>query len=137
MIKYMLDTCICICIYTIKNRPAAIRKVFRRRHGQLCISTVTVMELIKGVEKSAKPDANLAVLEGFFARLEILDFDTKAAVHSGRIIADPEACGRRIGAFDSQIAGHARNRGLIVVTNNIREFSGVPGLLIENWLAQE
>ena len=135
MIKYMLDTC--ICIYTIKNRPTSIREAFLRRHGQLCISTVTVMELIRGVEKSAKPDANLAVVEGFFARLEILDFDKNAAVHSSRIIADLEAHGRKIGAFDSQIAGHARSRGLIVVTNNIREFSRVPGLLIENWLVQE
>ncbi len=134
MLKYMLDTC--ICIYTIKNRPVAIREEFRRRHGQLCISTVTVMELIKGVEKSAKPDANLVVVEGFFARLEILDFDANAAVHSGRIIAELETRGQRIGAFDSQIAGHARSRGLAVVSNNIREFSRVPGLLMENWLDQ-
>lgn len=133
MLKYMLDTC--ICIYTIKNRPAAIREEFRRRHGQLCISAVTVMELIKGVEKSASPDANLVVVEGFFARLEILDFDANAAIHSGRIIAELEARGQGIGAFDSQIAGHARSRGLTVVTNNIREFSRVPGLLVEDWLA--
>ena len=131
MLKYMLDTC--ICIYTIKNRPASIREEFRRRQNQLCISTVTVMELIKGVEKSARPDANLAVVEGFFARLEVLDFDANAAAHSGRIIADLEACGMRIGAYDCQIAGHARSRGLIVVTNNVREFSRVSGLLLENW----
>jgi tRNA(fMet)-specific endonuclease VapC len=132
MLTYMLDTC--ICTYTIKNRPAVIREEFRRRHGQLCISTVTVMELIKGVEKSEKPDANLKVVEGFFARLEVLDFDANAAVHSGRIIAALEARGQRIGAFDNQIAGHARSRGLVLVTNNIREFSRVPGLLVVNWM---
>ncbi len=132
MLKYMLDTC--ICIYTIKNRPGVIRENFRRCHGQLCISTVTVMELIKGVEKSGKPDANLKVVEGFFARLEVLPFDAYAAVHSGRIIADLEARGQSIGAYDNQIAGHARSKGLVLVTNNIREFSRVPGLLVENWM---
>jgi len=135
MIKYMLDTF--ICIYTIKNKPAVIRQEFRSHQDQLCVSSITVMELIKGVEKSAKPDVNLAVVESFLARLTILDFDVNAAVHSGRIIADLEARGQRIGAYDSQIAGHARSRGLIVVTNNIPEFSRVPGLLMENWLDQE
>ena len=132
MLKYMLDTC--ICIYTIKNRPAVIREEFRRHHGQLCISTVTVMELIKGVEKSGKPDANLRVVEGFFARLEVLPFDAHAAVHSGRIIAALEARGQSIGAYDNQIAGHARSKGLVLVTNNIREFGRVPALLVENWM---
>ncbi|WP_045221258.1 type II toxin-antitoxin system tRNA(fMet)-specific endonuclease VapC [Desulfonatronum thioautotrophicum] len=135
MLKYMLDTC--ICIYTIKNRPAAVREAFRLRHGQLCISTVTVMELIKGVEKSVKPDANLLIVEGFFARLEILHFDTHAAVHSGRIIADLEARGQSIDAYDNQIAGHARSKGLVLVTNNIREFSRIPGLLVENWMPRQ
>jgi tRNA(fMet)-specific endonuclease VapC len=132
MLKYMLDTC--ICIYTIKNRPDVIREEFRRHHGHMCISTVTVMELIKGVEKSEKPDANLKVVQGFFARLEVLDFDANAAAHSGRIIANLESRGQSIGAYDNQIAGHARSKGLVLVTNNIREFGRVPGLLVENWL---
>ncbi len=132
MIKYMLDTC--TCIYTIKNRPAEVREAFRRHHGQLCISAVTLMELIKGVEKSEKPEANLEVIEGFAARLSVLDFDRNAAVHSGQIIAALELCGEKIGAYDSQIAGHARSQGLIIVTNNIREFSRVAGLRLENWV---
>lgn len=79
----MLDTC--TCIYTIKNRPTEVCEAFRRHHGQLCISAVTLMELIKGVEKSEKPEANLEVIEGFAARLSVLDFDRNAAVHSGQI----------------------------------------------------
>ena len=90
MLTYMIDTC--ICIYTIKNRPTVIREEFRRRHGQLCISTVTVMELIKGVEKSEKPDANLKVVEGFFARLEVLGFD--APRDPNRLGGFP-GCGKR------------------------------------------
>lgn len=133
MLKYMLDTC--TCIYTIKNRPNEVREAFRRHHGQLCISTVTLMELIKGAEKSMKPEANMDVVEGFAARLDVLDFDRKAAAHSGQIIAELELSGLKIGAFDSQIAGHARSQGLIVVTSNVREFERVSGLRIENWVS--
>ncbi len=54
MIKYMLDTN--ICIFTIKNKPQVVREAFNRHHGQLCISAVTLMELIYGAEKSAAPE---------------------------------------------------------------------------------
>jgi len=131
MLKYLLDTC--TCIYAIKNRPQRVREAFRRHHGQLCISAVTLMELIKGVEKSGNPEANLHIVEGFAARLVVLDFDRNAAIHGGQIIAGLELSGQKIGAYDSQIAGHARSQGLIVVTNNIREFARVPGLQVENW----
>jgi tRNA(fMet)-specific endonuclease VapC len=132
MLKYMLDTN--ICIYTIKNLPAQVRATFKRYQDQLCMSTVTLMELIKGCEKSDRPEWNLAVLEGFISRMEVLDFDRDAAIHAGQIMAELEMAGKGIGPFDNQIAGHARSRGLIVVTNNLREFKRVPGLRAENWL---
>ena len=132
MLKYLLDTC--TCIYTIKNRPQEVREAFRRHNNQLSISSITLMELIKGAEKSENPETNMEVIEGFAARLEVLDFDRYAAAHSGQIIATLELRGQKIGAYDCQIAGHARSRGLIVVTNNIREFERVPGLQLENWV---
>ena len=80
MLKYMLDTN--ICIFTIKNKPQAVRDAFNRHQGQLCISTVTLMELIYGAEKSAAPEKNLAIVEGFSARLDVLSFDNEAAAHT-------------------------------------------------------
>jgi len=59
MLKYMLDTN--ICIFTIKNRPEQVREAFNRFHDQLCISSVSFMELIYGAEKSASPEKNLPV----------------------------------------------------------------------------
>ncbi|MCC8375704.1 VapC toxin family PIN domain ribonuclease [Photorhabdus sp. HUG-39] len=135
MLKYMLDTC--ICIYTIKNQPQRVREAFLLHHDQLCISTVTLMELIKGAEKSGNPESNMKIIEGFVARLEVLDFDSKAAVHAGQIIAELERGGLRIGSYDNQIAGHARSQGLIIVTNNVREFERVPGLRVENWVNEK
>ncbi|KXU39479.1 plasmid maintenance protein [Ventosimonas gracilis] len=131
MLKYMLDTD--IAIYVIKNRPAAARAQFQQQQGRLCVSSVTVMELMYGAEKSAQPERNLRDIEGFTRRLSVLDYDEKAAFHTAQIRAELEKSGTPIGAYDQMIAGHARSCGLIVVTNNIREFQRVSGIRIENW----
>lgn len=131
MLKYMLDTN--ICIFTIKNRPQHVREAFNRFHDQLCISSISLMELIYGAEKSASPEKNLAVVEGFAARLEVLSYDGPAANHTGQLRAELARNGTPIGPYDHLIAGHARSRGLIMVTNNRREFDRVPGLRVEDW----
>ncbi|MFJ2390864.1 type II toxin-antitoxin system tRNA(fMet)-specific endonuclease VapC [Pseudomonas koreensis] len=132
MIKYMLDTN--ICIFTIKNKPQIVRESFNRHSGQLCISAITLMELIYGAEKSAAPEKNLSVVEGFVARLEVLAFDNDAAAQAGMIRSELARAGTPIGPYDQMIAGHARSQGLIVVTNNVREFERVSGLRIEDWV---
>ncbi|CAG8869446.1 tRNA(fMet)-specific endonuclease VapC [Pseudomonas fluorescens] len=132
MLKYMLDTN--ICIFAIKNKPQIVRDAFNRHNGQMCISTITMMELIYGAEKSAAPERNLSVIEGFAARLEVLDYDRHAAVHSGQLRAELAQAGTPIGPYDQMIAGHARSLGLLLVTNNLREFQRVPGLRVEDWL---
>lgn len=132
MRKYLLDTN--ICIYTIKNRPESVRKAFIEHDGQMGVSTITEMELIYGAEKSAAIARNLKDVEGFLARLEILDFDSAAAAHTGQIRAELANAGTPIGPYDQMIAGHARSLGLIVVTNNVTEFARVPGIRLENWV---
>lgn len=128
----MLDTN--ICIYTIKNHSTKVRQAFKERQDQMCISAITLMELIFGAENSSQITHNLAIIDGFQSRLQVLDFDRGAATHSGEIIAELSRSGRRIGAYDCQIAGHARSRGLVLVTNNEREFKRVAGLRLENWV---
>ncbi len=132
MLKFMLDTN--ICIFTIKNKPQRVRDLFKSHHGQLCISTVTLMELIYGAEKSSHPERNLADMEGFAARLEVLKYDQAAAAHTGQLRAELAKAGTPIGPYDQMIAGHARSQGLILVTNNQREFDRVPGLRVEDWV---
>ncbi len=131
MLKFMLDTN--ICIFTIKNKPASVRERFNLNQGRMCISSVTLMELIYGAEKSQMPERNLAVIEGFVSRIDVLDYDAAAATHSDQIRAEPARQGRPVGPFDQMIAGHARSRGLIIVTNNTREFERVDGLRISDW----
>lgn len=133
MLRFMLDTNICIA--TIRHRPDSVRAAFLRHHGQMCISSVTVMELLYGVELSAQPQRNLADVEGFIARLEVLDYDKAAAAHTAQIRAELRKAGAQIGPYDQMIAGHARSCGLVVATNNTREFQRVAGLRIEDWMA--
>lgn len=132
MLRYMLDTN--ICIYTIKNNPAIVREKFQQHQHHLCISSIVLSELLYGAEKSDTPTKSLALIEGLAARLEVLDFDENAAAHSAEIRAELAKKGTPIGHYDVLIAGHARSRGLILVSNNLREFERVGGLRLENWV---
>jgi tRNA(fMet)-specific endonuclease VapC len=132
MLGYMLDTD--ICIYVIKNRPPALRERFNSVADQLCISSISLGELIYGARKSARAAANLDVIERFAARLEILPFTEKAAAHYGQIRADLERAGRPAGIHDMMIGGHARSEGLVLVNNNVREFERMAGLRVANWV---
>ena len=132
MLKYMLDTN--IVIYVIKRRPLEVLSKFNHHAGQMCISTVTVSELIYGVEKSLHQKKNLRAVEDFMSRLEVLDYNLKASYHYGSIRADLEKKGTPIGVNDLHIAAHCRSNGLILVSNNEKEFSRIDGLIVENWL---
>ncbi|MCH7894978.1 MAG: tRNA(fMet)-specific endonuclease VapC [Proteobacteria bacterium] len=132
MIKYMLDTN--ILIYTIRKRPKKVRDAFKEYSDYLSMSAITLGELVYGAEKSAQPARNLADIEALAARVEVLAFDSQAAQHFGQVRAELAKAGKPIGPYDSMIAGHARSRGLILVTNNLREFKRVPGLRLENWV---
>ena len=133
MLKYLLDTN--IVIYVIKHRPPEVREVFNRHQGRMAISAVTLAELLHGAEKSADAPRNLRVVEDLCSRLDVLPYGLKSAQHYGSIRAALERRGQPIGVNDLHIAAHARSEGLTLVSNNLREFDRVEGLLTENWLA--
>src|SRR5690349_10801748 len=108
MLKYMLDTN--TVIYTIKNRPNQVKLSFQQHYGQMCISSVTLMELIYGAERSAAVERNLRDIEGFIARLDVLPLDSDAAIHAGQIRAELSKTGNLIGPYDALIAAHARSQ---------------------------
>lgn len=132
MLKYLLDTN--IIIYVIKQRPLQVLEVFNRHHGRMAISSITLAELVHGAEKSSDVSRNTAVVEDFVSRLTVLPYDDKAAWQYGHIRAALEKVGQPIGINDLHIAAHARSNGLTLITNNLREFERVPGLLLENWV---
>jgi tRNA(fMet)-specific endonuclease VapC len=132
MLTYMLDTN--ICIYVMRNYPLDLLEKFNALAEQLCISSITLGELHYGAEKSVRRADNLTAIEHFVARLDVLAFEAKAAMHYGQLRAELERAGTPCGPHDMQIGGHARSEGLIVVTNNMREFGRMPGVRTENWV---
>lgn len=132
MIKYMLDTN--ICIFAIKHKPESlVHRIEQCIPGELCISSITFAELLHGVEKSQAVERNRLALLLFLSKIAILDFDSEAADEYGKLRADLERKGTPIGPMDMLIAGHAKSEQLIVVTNNTREFKRISGLEIQDW----
>ena len=132
--KLLLDTN--ICIYLIKkNPPLLLRRFDAYAAGTIGISSITVAELEFGVQKSLYPSRNQEALEQFLLPLVILDFDHEAARTYGKIRALLENRGRVIGTLDMLIAAHALSLNLPLATNNVKEFSRVPGLKVINWAA--
>ena len=133
MLRYMLDTNLCTRV--LRDRPAGVRERFNLNAEALCLSTIVLTELLHGAAKSARPEHHRTEVERFAAKLEVLAFDTAAADHAADIRAVLERAGQGIGGYDLLVAGHARSRGLIVVTGNLGEFGRVEGLRSEDWLA--
>ena len=133
MLRNMLDTNLCIRL--LRDRPQGLRPRFNAEAETLCLSTITLAELLHGAAKSARPAENRRAVDGLAARLAVLAFDEDAAAHAGEIHADLARRGQLIGPYDILIAGHARSRGLVVITGNLGEFLRVDGLRAEDWLA--
>ncbi len=131
--KFLLDTN--ICIYLIKKKPGQLLQKFKAQAvGEIGISSITAAELWFGVQKSHYPDKNQRALAQFLIPLAVVNFDRQAAMTYGRIRAWLEGQGTPIGSMDTLIAAQALSMQVTLVTNNMREFSRVPELKLENWV---
>ena len=129
----MLDTN--ICIYLIKNNPPHVRIHFEcLKPGDILLSSIVLAELMYGISKSQQKQGNLAALEMFLMPLEVLSFDARAAEKYGEIRVNLEQSGQIIGGNDLLIAAHALSLDATLVSNNLKEFSRVSGLHLENWI---
>ncbi|NJM63730.1 MAG: type II toxin-antitoxin system VapC family toxin [Oscillatoriales cyanobacterium RU_3_3] len=130
--KFLLDTN--ICIYIIKRQPPQVLDKFRTLDiSEVGISSITVAELEYGAYKSQQTDRNRLAFNQFLMPLEIVPFDERATQNYGQLRSQLERQGIVIGSMDMLIASQALSLGLILVTNNVKEFSRIPNLVIENW----
>jgi tRNA(fMet)-specific endonuclease VapC len=131
--RYLFDTN--ICIYLIKQKPQKVLDKFQSLTlSDVGISSITVAELEYGVAKSQQQEQNRTALLQFLLPLEIVEFNQAAATIYGTIRSDLERRGLIIGAMDMLIASQALSLGVTLVTNNVREFSRIPTLSLENWV---
>ena len=129
-IRHLLDTDVLIEI--LRKRDTDLRDRWRAA-GRVAASTVSMFELRYGSARSTQPARNDEAIDELASAVAFLDLDAEAAAHSGDIRADLARKGTPIGAYDVMIAGHARSRGLILVTRNVGEFARVDGLRVEAW----
>lgn len=131
--QFLLDTN--ICIYIIKRKPLQVLSQFQRLNpSDVGISSITVAELEYGAYKSQRIEQNRTALSQFLMPLEILPFDEASTQLYGENRAMLERQGTIIGAMDLLIAAQAKSYDLILVTNNVNEFSRIPGLKLQNWV---
>ena len=132
--RYLLDTN--TCIFIMNHRPSKVREKFASLDISLiAISSITLFELEWGFRKGSKAKENLERLEGFTSLIDVSAFDALAARKAGELHQHLREHGTPIGDMDLLIAGHALALDATVVTNNVREFSRVQGLVVEDWLS--
>jgi tRNA(fMet)-specific endonuclease VapC len=131
MALYMLDTN--MCIYLMKDQPPEVARRFSAcRVGDVVMSAITFAELEYGVSVAANPEAERANLEFLIEAIPVSPFDAGAARAYGPVRHATRD--RKKDHLDKLIAAHALALGVVLVTNNERDFSAYPGLRVENWL---
>ena len=131
--RFLLDTNICIYIRQ-KKSPAVLARFRQLKEGDAAMSVITFGELLYGVERSEHREKSLAVLNEVSSLIPVLALPEEASGSYGAIRADLERLGKTISNNDLWIAAHAKAAGLILVTNNEKEFRRIAGLRVENWL---
>ncbi len=133
--RYMLDTN--ICSYILKKRPASVKAHFDQvQPGDLAISAVVLAELYYGAARHPQGQVILHEIHDFISRLSVVPWDEGAAEAYGKLRATLEKSGRPIGAMDMMIAAHAISQKATLVSNNIKHFDDIHGLLTDNWVSE-
>ena len=128
--RYMLDTN--ICIYLMSSLSPKLDARFASLYfGDVCVSTITLGELRVGVEKSLDRKLDEKILTALLRDLVVLPFDAAAALAYGVLRAAVPS--RQVNAMDRLIAAHAISLQAVLVTNNEKDFTAYPGLVVENW----
>ncbi|MCW5589257.1 MAG: type II toxin-antitoxin system VapC family toxin [Legionellales bacterium] len=132
-LHYLLDTN--ICIYIAKQKPATVLSRFEQlKVGSVGMSIITYGELLYGAQKSQFTKKTTALLEELTGLIPPLPLPTDAAKYYGEVRNKLEKQGRPIGNNDLWIASHALAMKLVLVTNNLKEFSRISKLKVENWV---
>lgn len=136
--SYLLDTDILSNPLKKAPAPAVMRRLRNVPKEQQFTSTITVGEMVYGAYRTPKPEDLLRRFEEeLWTEVQILPFDTPAAVLYGRLRRELEQQGTPIEDADLRIACIALAHGLTMVTGNLRHFNRVPGLVVENWLDEQ
>jgi tRNA(fMet)-specific endonuclease VapC len=130
--RYLLDTNIVIA--AMKGDARVRDRLETTPLSEIVLSPVVLGELEHGVEKSQHKEKNRARLTRIVEGMHLMSLGAEASQRYGAVRAELERKGTPIGANDYWIAAQALAMDAVLVTNNVGEFSRVPGLTVENWL---
>jgi tRNA(fMet)-specific endonuclease VapC len=122
-----------IISYLVKGSSAALKDAFlKRRPEELTISSLVYAELLYGIKKKKSPVMEKKV-HNFLDQMRKIDFDPNAAESYADIRVTLEKTGTPLDNMDLLIAASAIAAGAILVTHNVKHFSRIKGLKIEDW----
>jgi tRNA(fMet)-specific endonuclease VapC len=130
--RFLLDTNVVIALLNDATSKLA-QRARREKPADIAISAIVAHELFYGAFKSQRATQNVASIDSL--QFEVIEFDKEDARQAGEVRALLASSGTPIGPYDVLIAGQAKSRNLILVTNNTDEFARVPGLRLDNWQA--
>ncbi len=131
-IRYLLDSD--TVSYLVRKVPSVVESAVRAEISNLCLSTLTELEIRTGLAIKNDPKLFLSVSE-VLGQLETIPFDSAAANDASKVRAFLRAVGKPSGNLDPLLAGHAISLGAVLVTNNTKHFENVPGLMLDNWVS--
>lgn len=131
MSLFMLDTD--TVSYALRGFGEVAANVANHPRSELCLSAITVAELRFGADNRQSRKIHQAI-DAFLAGVQVLAFDAAAAAAFGKIASVLASAGAPIGQLDTLIASHALSAKAILVTNNQKHHSRVPGLKLANWM---
>lgn len=131
---FLIDTSTCVSLLR-GTLPRAAARLKSAGAGGLAISSICAAELYFGAAKSRSPAIELRRIQSLLNVLEVLPFELECAASYGILRSVLESKGEVIGQMDMLIAAHALTASATLVTHNVREFSRVPGLSVEDWAA--
>jgi tRNA(fMet)-specific endonuclease VapC len=129
---HALDTNTCIDLLRGRSSRLAER-ICELSPAQVAVPSLVYAELLLGAALSADPSRNRQLVERLVMPLRILDFDATAAAAYASVRAELQSAGRSIGPNDMVIAATVLAHHGLLITANLREFSRVPGLRVEDW----
>jgi len=131
---YCFDTDVLSAVLRKEPPLRLIRRLAQVPADEQFITSITLGELLYGASKRGSPELAQRVRAVVRRAAAVLPFDAAAAEIYGPLRSSLEAMGRRLDEPDLRIASIALSRRLTLVTGNVRHFSRVPDLRVENWL---
>lgn len=128
---YVLDTN--TLIYYFRGQGKVADGLAKTPSQEIYIPTIVLFEIQVGIAKSNSPGKRAQQLQQLLNYINLASFDEAAAIAAARIRAQLEIAGTPIGPIDVLIAGTALSLNATLITHNIREFSRIQNLELEDW----